>query len=143
MDEDLVEKITRMVLSKLEEYSNLSILNEYNSRNKRTSALNTKSEYSPLTQEDLKQWGNIASTIGLSKITEEVSSYLAPLNQEELKTWKDLSASIGFRSSVPAVMEKQTDYLPLTEEEVKSWNQLEVTKPVLLDKERWRNFGWQ
>ncbi|MFJ7726751.1 hypothetical protein ACIQXV_11360 [Neobacillus sp. NPDC097160] len=136
MDADLVEKITRMVLSKLEEYSVPPNLKGNNTWNDQTSSLNESPEYPPLSEEDLKKWSDIASTIGFSKRTEEVPFHLMPLKKEELRIWNELSASIGFRSDAPSVKEKQSDYLPLTEEEVKSWSQLGVPKPVYSVKEK-------
>nr|WP_245590387.1 hypothetical protein [Aneurinibacillus terranovensis] len=75
MDQTLVEKITRLVLSKLEEYS----------------------EYPPLTEEEMKIWSDITCSMEVTKMAkptlEEYSEYL-PLTQEDLKIWNDITSSM-------------------------------------------------
>ncbi|WCK52592.1 hypothetical protein PP175_14235 [Aneurinibacillus sp. Ricciae_BoGa-3] len=75
MDPALVEKITRLVLSKLEEYV----------------------EYAPLTEEEMKTWRDITSSMEVTKMSalplEAYAEYL-PLTQEDIKIWKDITSSI-------------------------------------------------
>jgi Ser/Thr protein kinase RdoA (MazF antagonist) len=76
MDPTFVERITKLVLSKLTEYS----------------------EYAPLSEEELKIWRDISASIEGAKIAEPVlEGYLEylPLTQEDLKIWNDITSSMG------------------------------------------------
>jgi hypothetical protein len=80
MDQELVEKITKLVISKLEEYTNPSV-----------------EHFVPLTHEELKKWDEIA--IGFSKKSNsslrEDPEY-KPLTQEEIKKWNQFTSSTVF-----------------------------------------------
>nr|WP_263326424.1 hypothetical protein [Neobacillus sp. Marseille-Q6967] len=109
MDVKLVEEITRLVLSKLEESSEPTL----------------NFDYPPLTEEEVKEWNEISSAIMFSKGTNDVPSYLAPLTNEELKMWNVLSDRIGFKKSVNfSSVAEQSGYRPLTDKELKDWNDL-------------------
>ncbi|MBU8917499.1 hypothetical protein BGM25_15790 [Bacillus sp. FJAT-29953] len=117
MDAELVERITRLVLSKLQEYSEPSLSNEVN----RLDSVEDKSlDYPPLTEQDLKNWQQISMSIGFS----EVSTKVEPLTQEEINVWKNISASIGFKKKI--VEREPSSHRPLTEEEINNWNRLSV-----------------
>ncbi|MFJ5714712.1 hypothetical protein [Neobacillus sp. NPDC093127] len=92
MDSDLVEKITRLVLSRIEEQSKRSVLNEWREQ---YFAVDERVEYPPLTKEEMKKWNKITSTVGFSNKADEISPHEVPLTLEELKTWNDLSVSIS------------------------------------------------
>lgn len=114
MDAKLVEEITRLVLSKLEEYSEPTI----------------SFDYPPLTEEEVKEWNEVSSAIKFSKGTNEVPSYLAPLTNEELKIWNVLSDKIGFQKSPNTRVAEQSDYRPLTNKELNDWENLGDTRSV-------------
>jgi hypothetical protein len=132
MDVKLVEEITRLVLSKLEDYSEPSAWKGWNNQD---SSVNQTFKYPPLTEEDVKEWNEISSTLRLSTQGNEVPSYQVPLTSEELKVWNDLSASIGFNKSAKSKEEEQPEYEPLTDEEVKSWGSLGGNKSISVKKE--------
>lgn len=117
MDAELVEKITRLVLSKLEEYAGPS--QSYGS-NTSPHEENKSPEYPPLSDYDFKKWKEISSAIGFSK----EGTHLAPLSEEEINIWKNISASIGFNRRPQADAGGHSDYPPLTKEELSSWKRL-------------------
>ncbi|QCJ42929.1 hypothetical protein FAY30_13960 [Bacillus sp. S3] len=92
MDAELVEKITRLVLSRLEEESKGFVQNGWSEQ---SFEVDERVEYPPLTNEEIKQWNNITSTVGFSKKVDEIPSHIVPLTMEELKTWKNLSVSMS------------------------------------------------
>ncbi|MCG5253361.1 hypothetical protein [Brevibacillus agri] len=73
MDSVLVEKITRLVLAKLEE---------------RPTAL-------PLTPEELRRWQDISASIqGTKAANPAADAAPRPLSREELKRWNEITASM-------------------------------------------------
>jgi hypothetical protein len=75
MDPAFVERITKLVLSKLTEYS----------------------EYVPLSEEELKIWRDISASKAGTKMAEPVlEEYLEylPLTQEDIKIWNDITSSM-------------------------------------------------
>jgi hypothetical protein len=80
MDQELVEKITKLVLSKLEEYTNPSL-----------------EHYVPLTQEELKKWDEISIEFA-NKQKSSVREHpeYKPLTQEEIKKWNQFTSSTVF-----------------------------------------------
>lgn len=72
MDTVLMEKITRLVIEKLE-------------------ALNREPEHRPLTKEELQRWQEISSSFRQPSIA---SSYIRePLTNEEINRWNQLTLS--------------------------------------------------
>lgn len=75
MDQNLVEKITKLVLSKLEE----------------------SSEFRPLTSEELSDWNslNLFSASSQKATANACQSHITPLSEAELTAWKEISFSIN------------------------------------------------
>jgi len=71
MDRNLIEKITRLVVSKLEE----------------------QAEHRPLTDEEIKRWNEITSSM---KVTENKrrQSTLTPLTDKEIEVWNSITSSM-------------------------------------------------
>jgi hypothetical protein len=132
MDAKLVEEITRLVLSKLENYSESSA---WKGRNNQNSSVNQTFKYPPLTDEEVKEWNEISSALRYSTQGNEVPSYQVPLTIEELKIWNDLSASIGYRRSDKSKEVEQPKYVPLTDEEIKGWSIFGGNKSISVKKE--------
>jgi hypothetical protein len=116
MDADLVEKITRLVLLKLNEYSGPSSMN--------LPPLDREvPEYPPLTERELRKWQELSSVIRGQK-GPQTPPHLAPLSEEEIKMWKELSASFRFGRQENTGRDAQADYHPLTQEELQAWGKL-------------------
>jgi hypothetical protein len=129
MDTALVEKITRLVLLKLEEYSNSTALKgkELNSWNNQSHSTEDQHEFPPLTEEELEKWNVISSFIGLTKAANpsiDEHSILIPLTEEEMKIWKSISSSFGFSKNAKSSVEEQFDFRPLTDEELNKWSEI-------------------
>lgn len=71
MDRNLIEKITRLVVSKLEE----------------------QAEYCPLTDEEIKTWNEITSTMQVTDKTKGQSTF-TPLTDEEIEVWNSITSSM-------------------------------------------------
>jgi len=67
MDQEFVEKITRLVLSKLEKFSDLP----------------------PLSDEEIERWNTISAT--LQGAMETTNSQAMPLSQDEIKRWEEIT----------------------------------------------------
>lgn len=77
---DLVEKITRMVLSKLNEHS----------------------ESLPLSEEEMKRWNEISPLINPVYATAPPMDKwlnLTPLSEEEIKLWEKIGSSFSIRNN--------------------------------------------
>ncbi|MEH7380221.1 hypothetical protein V7138_07050 [Bacillus sp. JJ1533] len=94
MDANLVEKITRLVIANLEEYSNAHAIKEdsTNKTNNQFSSVDNSSRYHPLSKAEIEEWEAISRVIGDPK--KKGNSYLNPLNEAELQTWKSISSKI-------------------------------------------------
>ncbi|WP_180956606.1 hypothetical protein [Bacillus canaveralius] len=95
MNTALVEKITRLVLLELKENSHSSLECSWNDRHPST---DVQPNYRPLTEEELKKWNAISSSIGIAQTTKssiDENPKLIPLTEEELKVWEIISSSIG------------------------------------------------
>jgi hypothetical protein len=86
---DLIEKITRLVLAKL----------------------NESVEPLPLTDEEIKRWNEISclfQAFNAVSTTIVESSQLARLSEEELRQWEQISASFSATNDKPQVKFHQT-----------------------------------
>ncbi|WP_216828740.1 hypothetical protein [Alkalihalobacterium elongatum] len=72
MDRTLVEKITRMVIEKLEEHSS----------------------YRPLSKEEINKWDEISSVFETRKTVESTVEVNSPLSERELRRWSEITASL-------------------------------------------------
>lgn len=114
MDANLVEEITRLVILKLNEYSDPAVSVPIDHEGP---------EYPPLTETDFKKWREISSAIGGSS-NQQTASHLKPLSEVEIKIWKELSASFRFGRLEHPDDEEPSAYPPLTEEELRTWGSL-------------------
>lgn len=113
MDAHLVEKITRLVLLKLEEASEYSATMERTMNPWSDQSPSTKPEVIPLTVEELKNWHTISSSMGLAKSEKPFlgeNSEFIPLTEEELNKWNKITSSMEREKPVKhASAEKELD----------------------------------
>lgn len=72
MDQSLVEKITKLVLSKLAEHSDVS----------------------PLTSTEINEWNNLNLFSSPKATVKDCQSNFSPLSDSELRAWNEISFSI-------------------------------------------------
>lgn len=98
MDATLVEKITRLVLSKLEEYSE-----DTSKQSAKSSSWNdnfsftNRPDYPPLTEGELRKWEEISSLLSVPQETAasiETQPVYRPLTDEEIRRWQRITAEI-------------------------------------------------
>jgi hypothetical protein len=98
MDATLVEKITRLVLENLEEYTNSHSIKEksiYKS-NHHFLSVDERPSFHPLSKAEVDEWKAISTKIG--NPLNERTSYVNPLNEEEIQTWQRISSIILSKS---------------------------------------------
>lgn len=85
MDRELVEKVTRMVISELETHA--SSFSE--------KAETSPTSYEPLTDRELAQWNGISAKLGRPSRQNSSVKENVPLTDEEINRWDQLSKSIS------------------------------------------------
>lgn len=86
MDRELVEKVTRMVISELETHAASFSETEEKS----------PASYTPLTDEELEQWKNLSAKLSKSGTPNAAINENVPLTDEEMDRWKQLNKTTHF-----------------------------------------------
>ncbi|WP_188455874.1 hypothetical protein [Virgibacillus oceani] len=87
MDPNLVEKITRIVISKIEAHSTSFAHSE--------AAKTSNVSYQPLTEEELERWGDISIKLSKTRTETPPSNDYVPLTNDEIRQWKQISTLLG------------------------------------------------
>lgn len=87
MDAHLIEKITRLVIAKLEE-------------EKKTISDCSKTEWErvPLTDKELMQWERITNSLMYMDDSNQQTIGFEPLSEEEIRKWKQLSSRLNIET---------------------------------------------
>lgn len=87
MDAHLIEKITRLVMAKLEE-------------EKKTISDCSKTEWErvPLSDKELMQWERITNSLMYMDDSNQQTIGFEPLSEEEIRKWKQLSSRLNIET---------------------------------------------